>query len=62
MTGLFPNIGTAVVLYPVVKRVNEILALGFVTARVMESVFIAVGLVSMVIVIVTGLIILAASD
>ena len=40
------NIGTAVVLYPVVKRVSEILALGFVTARVMESVFIAVGVLS----------------
>ncbi len=40
------NIGTAVVLYPVVKRVNEILALGFVTARVVESAFIAVGVLS----------------
>ena len=40
------NIGTAVVLYPVVKRVNEILALGFIAARVVESVFIAVGVVS----------------
>ena len=40
------NIGTAVVLYPVAKRVNEILALGFVTARVMESAFIAVGILS----------------
>jgi hypothetical protein len=38
------NIGTAVVLYPVVKRVSEILALGYITARVIESVFIAVGL------------------
>jgi hypothetical protein len=38
------NIGSAVVLYPVAKRVNEILALGFVTARVIESAFIAVGL------------------
>ena len=40
------NIGTAVVLYPVVKRVNEVLALGFVTARVIESAFIAVGILS----------------
>jgi hypothetical protein len=40
------NIGTAVVLYPVVKRVNEILASGFVTARVVESAFIAVGVLS----------------
>jgi Domain of unknown function (DUF4386) len=44
---IIANIGTAVVLWPVAKRVNEILALGFVTARVMESVFIAVGLLSL---------------
>jgi hypothetical protein len=43
---IIANIGTAVVLYPVVKRVNEILALGYVTARVIESVFIAVGILS----------------
>ena len=43
---IIANIGTTVVLWPVLKRVNEILALGFVTARVMESVFIAVGLLS----------------
>jgi len=40
------NIGTAVYLYPVVKRQHRALALGFVTARVMESVFIAVGVLS----------------
>ncbi len=44
---IIANIGTAVVLWPVLKRVNEILALGFVTARVIESVFIAVGLLSL---------------
>jgi hypothetical protein len=43
---IIANIGTAVVLYPVVKRVSEILALGFVTARVIESAFIAVGVLS----------------
>ncbi len=43
---LVAGIATAVVLYPVVKRVNEILALGFVTARVIESAFIAVGIIS----------------
>jgi hypothetical protein len=43
---IIANIGTAVVLYPVVKRVNEILALGFVTARVVECAFIAVGTLS----------------
>jgi hypothetical protein len=40
------NIGTAVVLFPVLKRQDERLALGYVTARVMESVFIAVGILS----------------
>jgi Domain of unknown function (DUF4386) len=37
------NIGTAVVLYPIVKRQNQGVALGYVTARVVESVFILVG-------------------
>jgi hypothetical protein len=41
------NIGTAVALFPVLKRQNEGLALGYVTARIMESVFIAVGFLSM---------------
>jgi hypothetical protein len=49
---IIANIGTAVVLWPVAKRVNEILALGFVTARVMESVFIAVGILSLLTVVV----------
>ena len=44
---IIANIGTAVVLWPVAKRVNEILALGFVTARVMECAFIAVGILSL---------------
>ena len=41
------NIGSAVVLWPVAKRVNEILALGFVTARIVESAFIAIGVLSL---------------
>jgi hypothetical protein len=40
------NIATAVVLYPIVKRQSEGLALGYVTARILESAFIVVGLVS----------------
>jgi Domain of unknown function (DUF4386) len=40
------NIGTAVVLFPIAKRQHEILALGYVTARVMECVFIAVGILA----------------
>ncbi|MGH2754378.1 MAG: DUF4386 domain-containing protein [Actinomycetota bacterium] len=42
------NIGTAVVLYPIVKRQSEGLALGYVTARVVESTFILVGLISVI--------------
>ena len=44
---IIANIGTAVVLYPILKRRNEILILGYVTARVMECVFIAVGILSL---------------
>ncbi len=40
------NIGTAVVLFPVLRRQNEILALGYVTARIMECVFIAAGILA----------------
>ena len=43
---IIANIGTAVALYPVVKRRFPAMSLGFVTARVMESVFIAVGILS----------------
>ena len=44
---IIANIGTAVALFPVLKRQNEVLALGFVTARVIESAFIAVGILSL---------------
>jgi hypothetical protein len=40
------QIGTAVVIYPLVRRQSETLALGYVTARTMESVFAAIGLIS----------------
>lgn len=42
------NIATAVVLYPLAKRVSATLALGYVSARMVESVFIAIGLISMI--------------
>ncbi len=45
------NIATAVVIYPLVKRLSATLALAYVTARTMESVFIAIGLVAIVAVI-----------
>jgi hypothetical protein len=41
------NVGTAVALFPILKRQNEGLALGFVGARVIESTFIAIGIVSL---------------
>jgi len=38
------NVATAVVLFPVLRRTSEMLSLGYVTARIMESVFIAAGI------------------
>jgi hypothetical protein len=40
------NIGTAVVIFPIVRRQSEELALGYVTARIFECTFILVGIVS----------------
>jgi Domain of unknown function (DUF4386) len=42
---IIANIGTAVVLYPIARRQSRGLALGFVAARIMESVFIAAGII-----------------
>jgi hypothetical protein len=36
------------VIYPLVKRQSETVSLGYVTARIMESVFIAIGLMSII--------------
>jgi hypothetical protein len=44
---IISNIGTAVVIFPIVRRQNEELALGYVTARLFECTFILVGIVSM---------------
>ena len=41
------GIGTAVTLYPILKRQNEGVALGFVTARVLEASMIFAGVVSL---------------
>ena len=41
-------VGTAVVLYPIAKRQDETLALGYVAARILEGVFIAAGIIFMV--------------
>ena len=43
---ILTDIATAVVIYPIVKRVSEKVALGYVTARIMESAFILVGIMS----------------
>jgi uncharacterized protein DUF4386 len=43
---IIANVGTAVVLFPILKRQSESLALGYVTARLVECIVIAVGLVS----------------
>ena len=44
---IIANVGTAVVLFPVLKRQNEPLALGYVSARLVECTFIAIGIVSL---------------
>ena len=41
------NVGTAVVLYPIVRRQNEFLAISYVGARIVESMFIAAGVIFM---------------
>jgi uncharacterized protein DUF4386 len=43
---IIANIGTAVVIFPIVRRQNEVLALGYVTARLFECAFILVGIVA----------------
>jgi hypothetical protein len=43
---IIANVGTAVVLFRVLRRQSETLALGYVTARLVECTFIAIGLFS----------------
>lgn len=41
------GIATAVVIFPIVKRVNESIALGYVAARTVESILILIGVLSL---------------
>lgn len=41
------NIATAIVIYPIVKRVKEPVALGYVASRIVESVIILAGVISL---------------
>ena len=41
---IIANVGTAVVVFPILRRQNEILSLGYVTARLVECTFIAAGI------------------
>src|SRR4051794_29170558 len=45
---IIANIGTAVVIFPIVRRQSEELSLGYVTARIIECTFILVGIISVV--------------
>ena len=45
---IIANIGTAVVIVPIMRRFNEELAIGYVTARLFECTFILVGILSVV--------------
>jgi hypothetical protein len=44
---IIANLGTAVVPYSIYKRYNDRLALGFVASRIMECMFIAIGVLSL---------------
>src|SRR6059036_2770365 len=45
---LFANIGTAVVIVPIMRRQFEELSIGYLTVRIVETTFILVGIIAMV--------------
>jgi hypothetical protein len=51
---IIANIGTAVVLIPLLKRQNEILTFSYVAARIMECVFILVGIIAVLAIVSLG--------
>ena len=51
---IIANIGTAVVLFPILKRQSEILSLGYVTARIVECTLILVGILAVLTVVTLG--------
>jgi Domain of unknown function (DUF4386) len=56
------QIGTAIVIYPLVRRQSETVSLGYVAARIMESVFAAIGLISIIAVVSVADALVGASD
>jgi hypothetical protein len=44
---IIANVGTAVVIFPILKRQSEAGALGYVSARLVEQIFIAAGIISL---------------
>jgi hypothetical protein len=42
---IIANVGTAVVVYPILRRQSEVLSLGYVAARLVECMFIAAGII-----------------
>jgi hypothetical protein len=44
---IIANVGTAVVIYPILKRQSEIGAITYVSARLVECIFIAIGIISL---------------
>ena len=56
------QIATAVVIYPLVRRQSETISLGYVCARIMESVFAAIGLISIISIVSLADALVGASD
>ena len=44
---IIANVGTAVVFFPILKRQSEVGAIGYVGARLVECMFIAIGIIAM---------------